>query len=85
MTTEPRSLDDLVSEAPRRFALTCVSSVAQVGENVAPAVTLAFIGHDVEPVTVTLVNSELNLRRFQKELGKALDEAIREVRKMARG
>jgi hypothetical protein len=79
------NLDDWVSAAPRRFALSCVSSVAQVGENVAPALTLAFIGKDVEPVTVTLVNSELNLRRFQKELGRALDEAIREARRLARG
>lgn len=77
--------ENWVTQAPRRMAVIVVGGVAQAGESVAPTITFGFQGIEVEPITVTLIHSELDLRRFQKTLGKEIDKAVKRAREIERG
>ena len=75
-----------VTDAPWRFDAVMVASTVHnpQTETIAPSLTFAFRARDVEPITVTLVMTELNLRKFQKDLGKQIDQSIAKCREMAR-
>ena len=77
------TLSDWVSEAPRRFDVVLVAAVARIEDRLIPAITFGFRGGTDAPVTVTLVNTELDLRRFQKQLDKAITDALRETREQS--
>lgn len=70
-----------IDEAPKRWDVVVVGAVATIEDRLIPAVTFGFRGGTEAPVTVTLVNTEIDLRRFQKKLDKAITDALREVRK----
>jgi hypothetical protein len=76
-----------VTEAPWRFDALVVSSTVHnpETETIAPSITFAFRAQNVEPITVTLVMTELNLRKFQANLGKQIDKSIKSCRELARG
>lgn len=76
-----------VTEAPWRFDAIVVSSSVHnpETETVAPSITFAFRARDVEPITVTLVMTEMNLRKFQKDLDKQIGKSIKACREIARG
>ena len=70
-----------VTDAPRRFDAVMVAGTASTTSGlVVPTVTFGFRGStDDEPVTVTLINDEVQLRKFQRDLDKAITEAVRGV------
>ena len=75
-----------VTEAPWRFDVIVVSSTVHNPdtETVAPSITFGFRARDVEPITVTLVMTEQNLRKFQADLGKQIDKSIKSIRELVR-
>ena len=76
-----------VTQAPWRFDAIVVSSTVHnpETETIAPSITFAFRAQNVEPITVTLVMTEMNLRKFQANLGKQIDASIRSCRELAHG
>jgi len=79
-----KATSNWVTDAPRRADSVLVAGVAQIGEILVPSITFAFRDQSEPPITVTLIMSELDLRRFQKDLGKHIDQAIARVRVMGR-
>ena len=67
--------------APRRFdcVITANTAVTESGLKV-PALSFGFRGGDGPPLTVTLVNVEEDLRKFQANLDKAITTAVRACR-----
>jgi ElaB/YqjD/DUF883 family membrane-anchored ribosome-binding protein len=81
-----KATSNWVTEAPRRFDAVMVAGTLDLTTHVIPSVTFAFRASSVgEPITVTFANEEIELRRFQKNLGKAIDEAIRNSRSLNHG
>lgn len=78
------TMENWIAEAPRRYDVVVLPSVFQseAGRRI-PGLTFAFRGGVEAPVTVALLNVESDLRKFQKELDKAITTAIRESRKEA--
>jgi hypothetical protein len=70
-----------VIEAPRRCDPTVVASISRAGDEVLPSISFAFQGLTPEDlITVTLIATEFDLRKFQKNLDKAITLALREAR-----
>ncbi len=70
-----------VSESPGRFDVVVVPSFIDTPDGVFGSVTFSFsAGTELEPVTVTLVNSEFEMRRFQRNISRAFDVAIKRAR-----
>jgi len=76
-----------VTQAPWRFDAIVVSSTVHnpETETIAPSITFAFRAQNVEPITVTLVMTEMNLRKFQKDLDRQIAKSIKACRELARG
>ena len=76
-----------VTDAPWRFDAIVVSSTVHnpETETIAPSVTFAFRAQNAEPITVTLVMTEMNLRKFQKDLDRQIAKSIKACRELARG
>ena len=70
--------DSWIHTAPKRLAPVVLPSIS-VGEDfIAPAVSLAFYGLEADKViTVTVVATEFELRKFQKDLDRAITQALR--------
>lgn len=64
--------------APRRFdcVITANTALTESGLRI-PAISFGFRGGDGPPLTVTLVNVEDDLRKFQANLDKAITSAVR--------
>ena len=70
-----------VKEAPKRVNPIVVASTVSDGDHIVSAVSMAFQGiKDADMTTVTLLGSEWELRKFQKDLDRAITLALREVR-----
>jgi hypothetical protein len=77
-----------ITDAPRCFSFLVSGSpaVSADGESVLPSVSLAFRGDNTTaPITVTFIASEMQMRRFQRDLGKQIDAAITQSRELTRG
>jgi len=70
--------DSWIHTAPKRLAPVVLPSIS-VGEDfISPAVSLAFEGlAENKTITVTVVASEFELRKFQKDLDRAITQALR--------
>jgi len=72
--------DSWVHTAPKRLVPIVLSSVAEGEDFIAPAVSLAFYGLEADKViTVTVVATEFELRKFQKDLDRAITRALRQA------
>jgi hypothetical protein len=72
--------DSWVHTAPKRLAPVVLGSVAEGEDFIAPAVSLAFYGLEADKViTVTVVATEFELRKFQKDLDRAITRALRQA------
>jgi hypothetical protein len=78
------TMTNWVTEAPRRGDYIMASATATLEDGtVLPSVIFGFRGGTEAPITVSFVTTEIGLRKFQKELDKAISEAVRTIRKMA--
>ena len=70
-----------LQEAPRRLrAHVEAATIESPDESVWPALAFAFESPDAAPVTCVFVGREIELRRLQRELDKAITAAIRQVK-----
>jgi hypothetical protein len=70
-----------VSQAPKRINPIVVASVSQVNDDKIPGISIAFQAiKEADMTTVTLIGSEFELRKFQKDIDRAITMSLREVR-----
>lgn len=71
--------NDWVSDTPRCDVLSgqIVPSLADIDETVLPCLSLRFVDGRGEPVTLTLVGLERDLRKFQMAIDRAITQAVR--------
>ena len=70
-----------IETAPKRSnAHVEAASITTEDESVYPALVFAFHTMGTDPVNVVLVGREMDLRRFQIALDKAITDSLRHVR-----
>lgn len=69
-----------IIESPRRILSTVEPAVIEFEGEHFPMIAMAFQAPDVPDITVGLVCTELELRRFQQQIDKAITEALRTAR-----
>ena len=70
-----------VTEAPRRIYGHIEAATLELDGEVVPALAFAFESPDSEPITAIVVAYEADLRKLQREMDRAITEALRTVRK----
>ena len=71
-------MTDWVVEAPRRMPPTVVAAFASGEGESFPAVAMSFEGLPGDKtITVTIVGSEFELRKFQRDLDRAFTKTLR--------
>jgi hypothetical protein len=73
-----------LDEAPRRtHAVVHPATIEAPDGLVYPALAFAFESPDAEPITAVVVGREMDFRRFQKQLDKAITDSIRKAREVS--
>jgi hypothetical protein len=73
--------DSWVKDAPKRINPIVVGSTCEIGDTKSPAVSMAFHGlRPFDTISVTLIGTEFDLRKFQKDIDRAITAALRDVR-----
>lgn len=71
---------DWVPTSPKRLIPEVVASAPAEGDAVVPSVSLAFPGlPSDELITVTVIGSEFELRKFQRDLDRAITKSLRNL------
>jgi hypothetical protein len=73
-----------IIDAERRVSGIVEPATIEVDGAYLAAVAFAFQGPDVDPVTCVLVGTEMELRRLQKDLDKAVTAACRRQREQTK-
>ena len=73
-----------LDEAPRRtHAVVHPATIEAPDGLVYPALAFAFESPDAEPITAVVVGREMDFRRFQKQLDRAIRDAIRKLHEVS--
>lgn len=86
-----RASSDWINASPVRHDVVVVAGTMKGADEdggvlIVPAVTFAFRGQtDAEAVTVTLALTEMQMRQAQRSISKAIDDAIKASRGIAKG
>lgn len=69
-----------MEDAPRRWDFVIAASTASIDDQALPAIVFGFRGGVEAPVTVTMIMPEFGWRKFQKEVDRAITQAVRQAR-----